>query len=649
MNLPSQYQEFIHLDHYARFNWSKGVREQWPDSLERLHNFLCESFPEEVVPRKYITKALHAVEQLHVMPSMRLLMTAGEPARQDNTCIYNCAYLAIDQPYKFAEVMHCLMNGVGVGFSVERQYIRQLPEIPDEIYSSGTTIIVEDSKLGWCTALRELISLLYSGQIPRWDTTRVRPAGSPLRTFGGRASGPGPLEELFAFCCETFRKAKGRTLTSIECHDIICKTGDVVVAGGVRRSALISLSNLSDDRMRLAKSGDWRTHTRWRECANNSAVYTDRPEMEIFFSEWQSLMASKSGERGIYNVSAAKKQAARYGRRDPDHHFGTNPCCEIILRDRQFCNLTEAVIRPDDTFASLVEKVELATFLGTLQSTFTDFRFLSQTWTRNCNEERLLGVSLTGIMDNLYTAGKLTHVPIAWTEHPDWTGDQSLPSLLRSLRLVAVRANAYWASRLGIPQSAAITCVKPSGTVSQLANCSAGIHPAYGKTYIRRKRINKTSPLYGFAVDSGLDVEDAVGSESTVAVISFPMRGSPEAILREQTTALDQLSLWMTYATHWCEHKPSCSVYVRDHEWMEVGAWVYRNFDSVSGLSFFPYDETSSLYKQLPYEEITNQEYEKMLARTPQLDFNLLMKYETTDQTTSSQELACVGGQCNVE
>ncbi len=646
--LPTPYQQFIHLTRYARYLDSEHRRETWSESVDRYCNFIFNAAPQVNWRDQDLIR--NAILNLQVMPSMRALMTAGEAMRLDNVAGYNCAFLYIDQPYKFAEVMYCLACGCGVGFSVERQFVNLLPEIPNVFYDSSTVIRVDDSRLGWCQAFRELLSMLYNGQVPKWDTSGLRPAGAKLKTFGGRASGPGPLEALFRFCVRLFRGAAGRRLSSLECHDIVCKIGEAIVSGGVRRSALISLSNLSDDRMRAAKTGDWYTTTPWRRLANNSAAYSEKPGMEIFFAEWQSLMLSKSGERGIYNVRAAQQQAARNGRRKSDYHFGTNPCCEIILRDRQFCNLTEAVIRPNDTYDDLAFKVWTATVLGTIQSTFTDFRFLSSAWKENCEEERLLGVSLTGIMDNPYTALQRQYFPDDWRSSDYWRGEESnsVHGMLRSLRDYAVEVNAEFADVLGITPSAAITCVKPSGTVSQLANSASGIHPRYAKHYIRNVRLDAKDPVLELLRDKGFPIEPDVMKPQHEMVVPFPVRSDDRAITRHNVSALQQLKLWQVYQSNWCEHKPSCSIYVRDEEWMAVGAWVYDNFDQISGLSFFPHSESDSIYQQPPYREISNTEYHNYVDQFPQMNPEDWILREDEDNTTSSQEYACVGGACEL-
>ena len=643
--LPSLYQEFIHKSRYARWLWDENCRENWDETVARYFNFFDEHIKEmtgysvTVEERKQLEEA---VLNLDIMPSMRCLMTAGEALKRENVAGYNCSYVAIDSPRSFDEILYILMNGTGVGFSVESKYVEQLPIVPDELYPTDTTIQVADSKLGWAKALKELIHLLYAGQIPGWDTTRVRPAGSPLKVFGGRASGPEPLEDLFRFVVATFKKAAGRRLTTLECHDLVCKIAEIVVVGGVRRSALISLSDLSDDRMRGAKSGEWWKENVQRALANNSYVGKENPDVSVFMREWLSLYESRSGERGIFSRTASKKQAEKYERRDPDHDFGTNPCSEIILRSREFCNLTEVVVRGNDTPETLKRKVKLATILGTFQSTLTNFKYLSKKWKENCEEERLLGVSLTGIMDNEYTNGTaLGFDPdnIKFTNH--------LPTLLEELRNEAVKTNKTWAAKLGIPVSAAITCVKPSGTVSQLVDSASGIHARHSPYYIRTVRADKKDPLAVMMKDLGFPVEDDITKPDHTCVFSFPIKSPEHAIYRNDLTAVQQLEMWLTYQRHWCEHKPSITVSVKEHEWMEVGAWVYKHFDEMSGVSFLPFSD--HVYKQAPYQDCTKEEYEALLEKLPkEVNWTDLAKYEKRDTTTGSQELACVAGGCEI-
>ena len=563
---------------------------------------------------------------------MRCLMTAGEALKRENIAGYNCSYVAVDRPQAFDEILYVLMNGTGVGFSVERQFVGNLPTVAEEFHPSDTTIVVQDSKMGWAKAFKELVAMLYHGQIPKWDLSKVRPAGAPLKTFGGRASGPEPLRRLFEFTTEIFQNAHGRKLSSIECHDIVCKTAEIVVVGGVRRSALISLSNLSDDRMRVAKSGQWWNDNGQRALANNSACYTEKPDIGIFMDEWKALYDSKSGERGIFNRESAKKIAEKNERRDVGYDFGTNPCSEIILRSREMCNLSEVVVRTDDTEDTLLEKVKLATILGTFQSTLTNFKYVSKDWKKNCIEERLLGVSLTGIMDNKWTAGKLPGLDV----------------LLENLKKMSVDTNKEWSEKLKINQSAAITCVKPSGTVSQLVDSASGIHARHNPYYIRTVRGDKKDPLTKMMVEEGFPAEDDVMKPNDTTVFSFPIKCSPDAVFRQDLTAIEQLELWKTYQVHWCEHKPSVTISVKEEEWIDVGAWVYKNFDLMSGVSFLPYSEHT--YKQAPYQDCNEKEYKHLLNKMPtSVDWNKLSEYEKSDMTVGSQELACSAGSCEIQ
>ena len=633
-HLPTQYQEFIHLSRYSRWLPDEGRRETWSETVGRYFDFFQSKLDEEenykLTPeeRKELEEAVLSQK---VMPSMRCLMTAGEALKRENIAGYNCSYIAVDSPRAFDEILYILMNGTGVGFSVERQDVAKLPVVAEELHPTDTTIVVPDSKLGWAKSLKELIHLLYSGQIPSWDLSKVRPAGAPLKTFGGRASGPEPLDQLFRFASSIFRNAAGRKLSSLECHDLVCKIAEIVVVGGVRRSALISLSNLSDDRMRVAKSGQWWEDHGQRALANNSACYSEKPEIGIFMDEWKSLYDSKSGERGIFNRESAKKQAGRNGRRDNDWDFGTNPCSEIILRSKQFCNLSEVVIRSTDTMRSLKDKVRLATILGTFQSTLTNFRYLTKDWNNNTEEERLLGVSLTGIMDSTLTNGT----------------DGGLEKRLEQLKQVAVETNAEWAKKIGIPQSAAITCVKPSGTVSQLVDSASGIHARHNPYYIRTVRADKKDPLALYMKDAGFPCEDDVMKPEHTSVFSFPMKAPEGAIMRQDKNALEQLELWLTYQKAWCEHKPSVTISVKEDEWFDVGAWVYKHFDYMSGVSFLPYSE--HVYKQAPYQDIDKKTYEAELKTMPkEVDWALLSQYENSDMTEGAQELACTAGGCEI-
>ena len=631
----SDYQNIIALSRYARWLDDKGRREQWPETVTRLVDFYAKFVQDNhsVTLNADMYKSLHtAITSLNVMPSMRAMMTAGAALERNHVASYNCAYLTVDSPRAFDECLYILMHGTGVGFSVERQYINQLPKVPEDFEDSETTIIVQDSKEGWHRGYKELINLLYAGMVPRWDMSRIRPAGAKLKTFGGRASGPDPLHDLFVFTANAFRKAAGRRLSSIECHDLICKVADVVVVGGVRRSALISLSNLSDDRIRHAKSGSWWDTDPQRALSNNSVCYTEKPDIGTFMREWIALYDSKSGERGIFNREAAQAQASKYERRDPDIQYGTNPCSEIILRPKQFCNLTEVVVRENDTIKTLKDKIELATILGTIQSCFTSFKGLSSHWRRNTEEERLLGVSLTGIMDNAMLSNKT---------------DQDLPKILDELRLHAVNVNKTWAKKLDIEPSAAITCVKPSGTVSQLVNSASGIHPRHNDYYIRTIRADKKDPLTSFLIDQGFPHEDASEKPNSMTVFSFPMKSPDNAITRKEISAIEHLNLWKIYADHWCEHKPSITVSVEEDKWLEVASFVYNNFDSMSGVSFLPMSKHS--YKQAPYQDISKTEWAKVVETMPaNVSWDALADYEKEDNTTGTQEFACTAGACEV-
>ena len=635
VSLPTNYQQFIHLSRYARWNEEKQRRETWSETVSQFFDFfekhLVEKFMlnkhDYVAAREYLEKA---VLHLNIMPSMRALMSAGEALEKDNVAGFNCSYVAVDNVRAFDETLYILMCGTGVGFSVERQYINELPDLPEDLFATDTVIKVADSKIGWAKAYKELLSLLYSGQIPTWDVSNVRPYGARLKTFGGRASGPAPLEELFDFTINIFRDAitKGqRKLVSIDCHDLMCKVAEVVVVGGVRRSALISLSNLSDNRMRNAKSGAWWEDNQQRALSNNSVAYTDAAETGAFMREWLSLYESKSGERGIFNRQAAEKQAAKNGRREEYEHFGCNPCSEIILRNKQFCNLTEVVVRPDDDQNTLESKVKAATVLGTFQATLTNFRYLTSKWKHNTEEESLLGVSLTGIMDNKdMLNGKID---------------------LEKLKQVAIKYNKIWATKMDIPQSAAITCVKPSGTVSQLVDSASGIHTRHSPYYIRTVRADKKDPLAKLMVDAGVYHEDDLTKPEHTLVFYFPMKSPKGALTRKDLTAVEHLKIWKDYQDQWCEHKPSVTISVKENEWLEVGAWVHKNFDDISGISFLPYSDHS--YKQAPYQEITYNEYRKWLKKTTDtVDWSKITEYETEDNTENTKELACSAGTCEI-
>ena len=624
--LPTDYQTFIAKSRYAKYIDGEG-REDWGDTVER--------YMDNVVRPKagndsYVNQLRDAILNLEVMPSMRAMMTAGPALARDNTAGYNCSYLAVDDPKAFDEAMFILLCGTGVGFSVERQFVQKLPEVP-ELFESDTVIVVKDSKEGWAKAFRQVLALLWAGEIPKWDVTAVRPAGARLKTFGGRASGPAPLVELFNFAVTTFKAAQGRRLSSIECHDLMCFIGQVVVVGGVRRSAMISLSNLSDDRMRYAKSGQWFETAAHRGLANNSVSYTEKPDMETFLREWQALVESKSGERGVFNRQASKVQAAKNGRRDPNYEFGTNPCSEIILRPNQFCNLTEVVIRATDTVEDLERKVRLATILGTIQSTYTKFPYLRKIWQKNTEEERLLGVSLTGIMDNRLTTSQ----------------NAGLEKTLERLKNVAISTNAEWAERLNIPVATAISCVKPSGTVSQLVDSASGIHARHSPYYVRTVRGDNKDPLTRFMIDHGIPNEPEEYNPEQTTVFSFPIKSPEGAVTRNDMTAIEQLEMWLTYQRFWCEHKPSVTISVRNEEWLEVGAFVYKHFDEMSGVSFLPHSDHN--YVQPPYQDCSKEEYEELLATMPaSIDWSKLSEYENEDNTAGSQTMACSGDTCEL-
>ncbi len=625
--LPTDYQTFIATSRYARWLDKEGRRENWGETVSRYIDNIVKPVAGD---NSYIDQLENAILGLEVMPSMRSLMTAGPAAARDNTCMYNCSYLPVDDLKSFDEAMFILLCGTGVGFSVERQFISKLPEVP-KLFESESVIVVKDSKEGWAKALRQVIALLYSGEIPKWDVSKVRPAGARLKTFGGRASGPAPLIDLFNFAVNTFRAAEGRKLSSVECHDLMCKIGEVVVVGGVRRSAMISLSNLSDDRMRHAKSGAWWENNPQRALANNSVSYTEKPDAMSFMREWTALVESGSGERGIFNRQASKKQAEKNGRRDANYEFGTNPCSEIILRPNQFCNLTEVVVRATDSFDTLARKVKLATILGTIQSTYTKMPYLRKVWADNTEAERLLGVSLTGIMDNPLMTSK----------------NAGLDKTLEKLREIAIETNAEWAGLLDIPVAAAISCVKPSGTVSQLVDSASGIHARHNNYYIRTVRGDNKDPLTQFMIDQGIPSEPCVMKPDQTTVFSFPMKSPDNAVTRNDTTAIEQLETWLTYQRHWCEHKPSVTISVRDSEWVDVGAFVYKHFDEMSGVSFLPHSDHT--YQQAPYQDCGKSEYEQLLSLMPKaIDWSLLADYEQEDNTSGSQTMACTGDSCEI-
>ena len=622
-----QYQEYIAASRYARFQDDKNRRETWEETVTRFTEYVFSRTPAISANSALKNEIFSAIKNLEVMPSMRAMMTAGKSADRDNTCVYNCSYLPVDDPKSFDEAMFILLCGTGVGFSVEQKYISNLPEVPEKLFDSEHAIAVHDSKEGWAKSLRLLLAHLWAGEVPKWDVSNVRPAGARLKTFGGRASGPQPLVDLFEFAVALFKGAKGRKLHSLECHDLMCKIGEVVVVGGVRRSAMISLSDLDDERIRHAKAGPWWETAPHRALANNSAVYAETPTVGKFMEEWVSLYNSHSGERGIFNREAAKNAVAKYGHRDPNFDFGTNPCSEIILRPYQFCNLTEVVIRHDDTREILLRKVRLAAILGTIQATFTKFPYLRKVWQRNTEEERLLGVSLTGIYDNKLTC----------------TEGENLNALLAELREEARRANEEFATLLGIPKSAAITCVKPSGTVSQLVNSASGIHPRHSKYYIRRVRGDSKDPLTQFLIQQGIPNEPCVYKPDQTTVFSFPQR-APDGLTREDVDSISHLQLWLTYQRHWCEHKPSVTISVEEKDWPSVGAWTWNNFAEVSGVSYLPYD--GGTYRQAPYEECTEDEYVALKGQVPSIDWTIFK--EVTDNVEGAQMLACVAGVCEI-
>ena len=640
----SLYNQFIHLSRYSRWLEDEKRRETWEETVQRYFTFFKKYLKENykyILDENLEVELKQAILNLEVMPSMRALMTAGEALERENVAGYNCSYVNVNRLRAFDEILYILMNGTGVGFSVERESVSKLPTISEEFTQSDTTIVVQDSKLGWARAFKELVSLLVGGQVPRWDLSKIRPAGARLKTFGGRASGPEPLDDLFTFTVETFRKAAGRKLTTIECHDIICKIAEIVVVGGVRRSALISLSSLTDERLRDAKSGAWWEANPQRALANNSVVYKERPEIGTFMEEWISLYKSKSGERGIFNRSAAKKQCERAGKlrgdegreRNPNYDFGTNPCSEIVLRDREFCNLSEVVVRNEDNLKTLKRKVRLATILGTIQSTLTNFKYISSEWSNNCEEERLLGVSLTGIMDNELTSGL--------------KDKEELRNILRELRKEAIKTNKEFASKLRINESVAITCVKPSGTVSALVSSSSGIHARHNPYYIRTVRADTKDPLCVFMKEKGFPCEPCVMKPDHTMVFSFPMKSPDHAICRKDMTAIEQLELWLLYQKEWCDHKPSITVSVQEHEWMNVGSWVWDHFDEMSGVSFLPFSDHT--YRQAPFQDCDEKEYNALLEKMPKdVDWSELSSYENQDNTIGSQELACSGNSCEI-
>ena len=636
--MMDSYQQYIHKSRYARWREEDNRRETWAETVQRYVDFWYDRGQIDLATSDRIYDAIY---NLDVMPSMRCLMTAGEALDRDNMAGFNCSYVAVDHPRVFDEILYVLMCGTGVGFSVERQSVNKLPEVAEEFNETDTTIHVSDSKIGWAKAFRELVSLLYSGQVPSWDISKLRGKGERLKTFGGRSSGADPLVALFDFTVSTFKGAAGRKLTSIECHDIVCKIAEIVVVGGVRRSALISLSNLSDDRMRHAKSGNWWESDTQRALANNSAVYDERPDFETFLEEWTALYKSKAGERGIFSRKAAKKQSARHGRRDIEHDFGTNPCSEIILRSAQVCNLSEIVVRSTDSMEDLMRKAKIATILGTLQSSLTDFRYVRNIWKKNTQEECLLGVSMTGIMDHAVLSGRKKTG--AWF---DQSGYDNLPEVLEALKTYTVKVNEVWSTRLGINQSTAITAVKPSGTVSQLVDSASGIHARFSPQYIRTVRSDGKDPISEFLKDAGVPWEKDVMNNDNY-VFSFPIKAPKGSTSVADLNVQQQLDLWEIYQNHYCEHKPSVTIYYSDEEFLAAGQWLWDRLDSCSGISFLP--RTDHVYQQAPYTAITEEAYKEALAKMPEtINWDDLGKFETEDTTTGTQELACVAGQCEI-
>jgi ribonucleoside-diphosphate reductase alpha chain len=627
------YNTFIAKSRYSRYLDDQGRREHWDETVKRYFDFMTKNLKEKngyTLTPELRAELEDAVVHLDVVPSMRAIMTAGAALERQNVAAFNCSYLPIDDPKAFDEAMYILLCGTGVGFSVEQQYVKKLPEVPDQLFDSETTISVSDSKEGWAKSLRQLLALLYSGEVPKFDLSKVRPAGARLKTFGGRASGAKPLEDLFKFVIAKFKGAVGRKLSSLECHDILCKIGEVVVVGGVRRSAMISLSDLADDKMAHAKAGAWWDGQGQRALANNSATYAEKPSIGQFMREWTSIYESHSGERGIFNRDASQKQAAKNGRRDSTYDFGTNPCSEIILRPYQFCNLSSCIVRSDDTMASLERKIKLATILGTFQATLTNFPYLRKIWQKNTEEEALLGVSMTGILDN------------SLLNNPD---DIELPFRLERLRDVAVQTNSEYASVVGINQSVAVTAIKPEGTVSQLCSTASGIHPQHSKYYIRRVRADNKDPLTQFMIQSGFVAEPCVMKPDSTTVFSFPVKVADGALLREELSALKHLKLWLLFQRHYCEHKPSVTISVKEDEWMEVGAWVWEHFDEVTGVSFLPMD--GGTYKQAPYEECTEEQYNQLKMLVPDaVDWSNFKEYD--DNVEGAQMLSCTAGGCSI-
>lgn len=621
------FQSFIFISRYSRWLPSHNRRESWDECVDRWWNYFTDKVPT-LAERPDVKEA---ILNLEVLPSMRSLMTAGIALDHDNTCLYNCSYLPIESVDSFAELFVILMNGTGTGYSVERQYTDKLPTVANKIVKNfDKVIVVEDSKEGWGNALKTLFNDLYSGKHPKWDLSKVRPSGARLKTFGGRASGPAPLDNLFKFLVKVFYNAQGRKLSALECHDTCCAIANAVIVGGVRRSAMISLSDLGDREIAMCKSGAWWEQAGFRSYANNSAVYRGKPPMGQFLEEWTSLYNSHSGERGMINRRALQEQAVKWGR-EKNCEYGTNPCAEIILKPFEFCNLSTVVVRTDDTAASLKKKVELATIIGTVQSTFVKFPYLRPEWKKNCEEERLLGVSMTGIFDNKLTSGL--------------EGKPKLVRLLENLRDHATATNLKWAEKLGINPSKSITCVKPEGTTSCLVDSASGLHPRYADYYFRRIRLDKKDPLYNLMKDQGVPCEDDVINPTSTAVFTFAMKAPRGTVTTEDLRALDHLDLWKTYQEHYCHHKPSVTVNYKDSEFLEVGNWLWENFDMATGIAFLPGGDNHT-YAQAPFEQIDSATY----AAHPKVkvNFNDLMKYESEDNTEVGKEFACSAGGCQI-
>jgi len=617
--------EFVYIRTYSRWIEEKKRRETWEETVDRFMNFIVKERVDKI-PNKVLKKIKEKILNFEVMPSMRAMWSAGNAAKNENVSMYNCAFTAVDKPEAFAESLYILMCGTGLGYSVEKEIIEQFPTIPKIEIDKKETIVIEDSRKGWADSLKYLVNSLFEGKDIDFDYSQLRPKGARLITMGGRSSGPAPLINLHQYIRETFFKAQGRKLTPIECSDIMNQIADSVVVGGVRRSSQISLSDLEDEEMRNAKI--WPFPPR-RSMSNNSAIYRIKPKAVEFLKEWASLAISGTGERGIFNIETAQKNCPE--RRKGKYIQGVNPCGEVNLRNKQFCNLSEVVITENDDFDTLLDKVETATWLGVIQSTFTDFPYLSKEWKKNCEEERLLGVSLTGQMDN-----------------PIILSVEILKALKRKAQKIAEHASKI----MEINNPTAITLVKPSGTVSQLVDSSSGIHTRYAKYYIRRYRISSTDPLLKMIKDQGITVkpengqEDLKENEISTYVISFPIKSPENAVTRNNLSAIEQLEWYKKIQTNYCEHNASMTVYVKDEEWFEVGNWVYKNWNIVNGISFLPYD--GGKYKQAPYEEITEEQYNKLIKSFKTIDYSQLSKYELEDNTEGAKMYNCSGDKCEI-